>query len=62
MKPGEAATVSGIAARTGVEAEAVETLLQALTRAKMFAQKTPTTFVRERLLKPAMVTPRDFEE
>ena len=47
LKPGEAVTITGVAARTGLRAESVDTVLQALTRADMFAQKNPTTFVRD---------------
>ena len=47
LKPGEAVTISGVAARTGLEADSVDAVLQALTRADMFAQRDPTTFVRD---------------
>lgn len=47
LKPGEAVTINGVAARTGLGADSVDTVLQALTRADMFAQRNPTTFVRD---------------
>jgi hypothetical protein len=47
LKPGEAVTINGVAARTGLRADSVDTVLQALTRADMFAQRNPTTFVRD---------------
>jgi hypothetical protein len=47
LKPGEAVTINGVAARTGLGADSVNTVLKALTRADMFAQKSPTTFVRD---------------
>ena len=40
-------TVNGLAARTGLGADSVDTVLQALTRADMFAQSNSTTFVRD---------------
>ena len=47
LKPGEAVTINGVAARTGLGADSVDSVLQALTRADMFAQRNPTTFVRD---------------
>jgi hypothetical protein len=47
LKPGEAVTINGVAARTGLGADSVDLVLQALTRADMFAQRNPTTFVRD---------------
>ena len=47
LKPGEAVTINGVAARTGLGADSVDTVLQALTRADVFAQRNPTTFVRD---------------
>ena len=49
LKPGQRVTISSLAARTGVEVESVDTVLQALTRAELFAQVNETTFIRERL-------------
>ena len=47
LKPGEAVTINGVAARTGLGADSVDAVLQALTRADMFAQRNATTFVRD---------------
>jgi hypothetical protein len=47
LKPGEAVTINGVAARTGLGADSIDTVLKALTRADMFAQTNPTTFVRD---------------
>jgi hypothetical protein len=47
LKPGEAVTINGVAARTGLGADSVDSVLQALTRADMFEQRNPTTFVRD---------------
>lgn len=47
LKPGEAVTINGVVARTGLGADSVDSVLQALTRADMFAQRNPTTFVRD---------------
>jgi hypothetical protein len=49
LKPGQRVTIGSLAARTGVEVESVDTVLQALTRAELFAQVNETTFIRERL-------------
>jgi hypothetical protein len=44
-------TVNDIAAQTGLGTESVDIVLQALTRAELFAQLDPTMFIRESLLK-----------
>jgi DNA-binding GntR family transcriptional regulator len=49
LKPGQRVTISGLAARTGVDVESVDTVLQALTRAELFVKVDETTFIRERL-------------
>lgn len=51
LKPGERITVGSISARTGLGLESVNTVLEALTRAELFAQIDPATFVRDSLLK-----------
>lgn len=49
LKPGQQVTVNSLAARSGLEVESVDTVLQALTRAELFVQVDAVTFVRERL-------------
>ena len=49
LEPGRTVTVSEIAARTGLAADSVDIVLQALTRAALFRRTGPTTFVRARL-------------
>jgi hypothetical protein len=51
LRPGQTVTIDGISTRTGLGSEAVNTVLQALTRAELFAQVDQTTFVRDSLLK-----------
>jgi hypothetical protein len=51
LKPGQKVTIGSVAARTGLGVESVDTVLQALTRAELFVQLDPTTFLRERLRK-----------
>jgi hypothetical protein len=51
LTPGQTVTIGGVAARTGLSVESVDTVLQALTRAELFVQVDRLTFVRERLLK-----------
>ncbi len=51
LKAGETVTVRGISARTGLGLESVSTVLEALTRAELFAQVDQSTFVRDSLLK-----------
>ncbi len=52
LKPGERVTVGNIAARTGLGTDSVTTVLEALTRAKLFAQIDQATFVRDTLFHP----------
>ena len=52
LKPGQTVTIRGMAARTGLGVDSVETVLRALTRAALFAQLDRTTFRRQ-------VLPRD---
>jgi hypothetical protein len=51
VKPGQRVTVNGLAARSGVAVESVETVLQALTRAELFLRVDAVTFVRGSLAK-----------
>lgn len=51
LKPGQKVTIPGIAARTGLAVESVDTVLRALTRAELFARLDAKTFLRESLLK-----------
>lgn len=49
LRPGETVTVTGVSARTGLGLDSVSTVLEALTRAELFAQIDQTTFVRDSL-------------
>ena len=49
LKPGQQVTVNSLAARSGLEVDSVDTVLQALTRAELFVRIDAVTFVRERL-------------
>lgn len=51
LKPGETVTVRSLSARTGLGLDSVSTVLQALTRAELFAQIDQATFMRDSLLK-----------
>ncbi len=52
LKPGERVTVCSISARTGLGLDSVSTVLEALTRAELFAQIDQVTFVRDSLFRP----------
>ncbi len=47
LKPGEQVTVGSVSARTGLGTDSVCTVLEALTRAEMFAKVDQATFVRD---------------
>jgi hypothetical protein len=49
LQPGHVVTVSSLAKNSGVEADAVEMVLRALTRASLFQLRGPATFVRQRM-------------
>jgi hypothetical protein len=51
LEPGETVTIGDVAAKTGLGMDSVDTVLRALTRAALFTQSDPTTFVRHRLLR-----------
>jgi hypothetical protein len=51
LRPGQVVTIRGVSDRTGLGPDAVHTVLQALTRAELFAQVDQTTFVRDSLMK-----------
>lgn len=51
LRPGQTITVRGVAARTGLDTDSVDTVLEALTRAELFARIDDTTFVRDSLMK-----------
>jgi hypothetical protein len=49
LQPGHIVTVGALAQSTGLEADTVEMVLQALTRASLFRPNGRATFVRQRL-------------
>ena len=51
LRPGQVVTLGGVVARTGLEMESVDTVLQALTEARLLVQHDRTTFIRESLWK-----------
>ena len=51
LRPGEIVTLRAVAARTGLDPDSVDTVLEALTRAELFTKLDSTTFVRESLAK-----------
>ena len=52
LEPGETVTIGEVVAKTGLGIDSVDTVLRALTRAALFTQSDPTTFVRHRLHGP----------
>ena len=51
LRPGQVVTLGAVVARTGLEVESVDTVLQALTEARLLVQHDRTTFIRESLWK-----------
>ena len=51
LRPGQTVTVRSVSASTGLGADSVATVLEALARAELFAQVDQSTFVRDSLLK-----------
>jgi len=51
LKPGETVTIRGVSAQTGLGLDSINTVLQALTRAELFAQIDQATFMRDSMVK-----------
>jgi hypothetical protein len=51
LRPGQVVTVRAVEDRTGLAPDAIVTVLEALTRAELFAHVDQTTYVRDSLLK-----------
>jgi len=49
LRPGAVVTVRSIERRTGLDADAIEMVMRALTRASIFRQQGAATYVRQRI-------------